>query len=73
MHWVTFLASIAVLGAVIYRAQQKKASKAKVLEFPGPTQLPFIGRIHDLPIQYMVSRLSLSSDMLRYQAGHVYS
>jgi hypothetical protein len=57
MHWVTLLLSIAVLGAVAYRAQQKTSSKARIYEFPGPYQVPYIGRIHDLPIQYMVSIL----------------
>jgi hypothetical protein len=66
MHWLTLLLSVALLGAVAYRAQQKKTSKAKVIEFPGPYQLPFIGRIHDLPIQYMVSLIFKQSRVKSY-------
>ena len=58
MHPFTYVAmAIAFVGFAIYsfltsRRPAKDASTGDV-ELPGPALVPFIGRIHDLPRQYM--------------------
>ena len=39
------------LSFLIHSGSFSRKSKAK--ELPGPTLFPFVGRIHDLPIEYM--------------------
>lgn len=58
MQQVTLAAAvIALLGfalLTIYHAiQNQKSWKNKATEPPGPALVPFIGRVHDLPIEYM--------------------
>jgi hypothetical protein len=55
MHLATFVVSVIVTIALTYLslAQPKKANKVVSKQFPGPYQLPYIGRLHDLPIQDM--------------------
>jgi hypothetical protein len=55
MHLITLLAAaIVVLAFFILSLFNKRTpSKQRDDELPGPTLLPYIGRIHDLPIQYM--------------------
>jgi hypothetical protein len=47
--------SVLVFGILTVRLSRKKEKNGKVQrkDFPGPLLLPWIGRIHDLPIQYM--------------------
>lgn len=55
MHPLTLVAAAVVLLAffAISVINKRSASKARDDELPGPTLIPFIGRVHDLPIQYM--------------------
>ena len=59
MHPLTYVAGAVFLtGFVVlslYERQQlkKKKSLEDGVPMPGPRLVPFIGRIHDLPIQYM--------------------
>ena len=58
MQYFTFVAAAALLAGwvAISLLKQYKSAKDNSLQsprFPGPRLLPFIGRIHDLPIQYM--------------------
>jgi hypothetical protein len=57
MHSVTVYAlGVAVLGFVVYAlldAASKYNSKHNPQGLPGPFVLPWIGRIHDLPIEFM--------------------
>lgn len=57
MHLFTYIAAaILFTGWVVYsvlvRLSRKKPN-GDSLPIPGPRLVPFIGRIHDLPIQYM--------------------
>ncbi|CAG8981486.1 hypothetical protein HYALB_00003057 [Hymenoscyphus albidus] len=45
-----FLVAFAVIS---YLSQRSKIGKSSFRQFPGPYQLPYIGRIHDLPVKYM--------------------
>lgn len=55
MHPLTsFVLVFSIIGFVatwLFKVRQR--SKYEAPGFPGPYQLPWIGRIHDLPIQYM--------------------
>lgn len=55
MHPLTLLAAAVVLLAffIISVLNKRSTNKARDDELPGPTLIPFIGRVHDLPIQYM--------------------
>ena len=54
MHALTIAAAaFMVLGFVVLSLINRQRSKQNDHELPGPTLLPFIGRIHDLPIEYM--------------------
>ena len=68
MHPATY-----AVGAVLFVAwatftafnlrQQAKRKAAQCLRLPGPKLVPFIGRIHDLPIQYMWLKFKEWSDI----------
>lgn len=65
MHSVTLAATAFVLVVFVvysilgFMGQPKHSST----ELPGPTLLPWIGRIHDLPIQYMWLKFKEWADM----------
>ena len=44
---------LAVIGFIAFKAYQSYKSQNSPLLPPGPVKLPFIGRIHDLPIEFM--------------------
>ena len=51
------VAAVALVGfailSLLNALQSRQAWKNKATEPPGPALIPWIGRIHDLPIQYM--------------------
>jgi Cytochrome P450 len=58
MHWATYVAAAAfVVGWILYslyqfdRTDKKNRAEGKVL--PGPKNYPLVGRVHDLPVEYM--------------------
>lgn len=58
MHVITYVAAAAFFaGFMLFSAYEArrlaKSKRVKGLSFPGPRQFPFIGRVHDLPVQYM--------------------
>lgn len=57
MHPFTYLAAaIALVAFAVYSLISSRRSKKSLkgdIEIPGPKLVPFIGRIHDLPIEYM--------------------
>lgn len=58
MHFITYIAAATLLvgWALFSFFEARRVSKRKQREgssLPGPGQLPFIGRVHDLPVQYM--------------------
>lgn len=57
MHPFTYLAAaIALVAFALYSFLNARRSKKPLkgdIEIPGPKLVPFIGRIHDLPIEYM--------------------
>jgi len=58
MQFCTYVAAVALLASWLPFTifQRLKDAKKKAMEhprFPGPRLIPFIGRIHDLPIHYM--------------------
>lgn len=58
MHFVTYIvaATFLVGWAAFSFYEARRVAKRKQTEetlFPGPRQIPFVGRVHDLPIQYM--------------------
>jgi Cytochrome P450 len=68
MHYITYLAAAVFFAGVgafslyeAYRVINKKGTEGPAL--PGPKLLPFIGRIHDLPIQYMWLKFKEWSDI----------
>lgn len=66
MHIVTYIAAAILLtGWVAYSVfEARRVSKVNKEEgrLPGPRLIPFIGRIHDLPIQYMWLKFKEWSD-----------
>jgi hypothetical protein len=66
MHPFTlYVAGVVVMGLVLYSIQKaikKRNEKYSPRGFPGPALVPWIGRIHDLPIQYMWLKLKEWSD-----------
>jgi hypothetical protein len=48
---LAFLAVLAVARVLIHLAKQWAHDK-KYIPIPGPRQIPFVGRVHDLPLQY---------------------
>lgn len=47
-------AFLAVLGIqVLLHISRRWIFKSKYTPIPGPVQLPYVGRIHDLPLEYM--------------------
>ena len=58
---------MAVIGVVVHFVSlYRQMNKADAP--PGPTQLPYLGRIHDLPIQFMWIKLKEWGD--RYGVAH---
>lgn len=57
MHPFTYLVVAVGLGtfilSIINARRQRKEDKVERAEFPGPALIPWVGRVHDLPIQYM--------------------
>lgn len=56
MHPFTIVAALAALvgfGLYSFIFNSQKSKKTADSELPGPALVPFIGRIHDLPIEYM--------------------
>lgn len=58
MHWITyFAAATSLTGWIVYSVyESRRVAKTKSLggrSLPGPKNFPFIGRVHDLPVQYM--------------------
>jgi hypothetical protein len=58
MHTLTAFASVFlslafIVLSVIQSIRRTSHLKKEGQEFPGPFQLPWIGRIHDLPIEFM--------------------
>jgi hypothetical protein len=55
MHPITLLAAIFMLLAFVLLSLYNRRTPKLIRddELPGPTLLPLIGRVHDLPIQYM--------------------
>ena len=66
MHPVTYVSLVVGFIAFtfysVYISRRKNAPKGDV-QMPGPTQLPVIGRIHDLPIDYMWLKFKEWADM----------
>ncbi|KAK1828026.1 cytochrome P450 [Podospora conica] len=66
--WIVWLAGlVAGLGAVLHLVGLFRRLNGPDVP-PGPTQLPYLGRIHDLPIQYMWIKLKEWGD--RYGGAH---
>src|ERR1700761_1493073 len=55
MHPITLIAAAIVLLAFVILSllNRRIPSKHRDGELPGPVLLPWIGRVHDLPIQFM--------------------
>lgn len=58
MHWITYVAAATFFaGWILYSAYEAhrlaKSNRAEGRLLPGPKNYPFIGRVHDLPVQYM--------------------
>ena len=66
MHIVTYVAAAIFLSAwavyTIYEARRGAKNSKDEMRLPGPRLVPFIGRIHDLPIQYMWLKFKEWSD-----------
>lgn len=67
MHPITYLvAAIGFLGFVflsLFNARHRKhVDKNEPPQFPGPALIPWVGRVHDLPIQYMWLKFKEWSD-----------
>lgn len=58
------LAALGFIALTLYNAiQNNKSWKNKATEPPGPALVPFIGRVHDLPIEYMWTKFKEWGDM----------
>ncbi len=58
MHFITYIAAaVFIAGWVVFSVckacRTAKIKRTEGASLPGPRQLPFIGRVHDLPVQYM--------------------
>jgi hypothetical protein len=55
MHLITSILTVIFSFTLGYISltQSKKSKNGSASEFPGPALVPYIGRIHDLPINYM--------------------
>jgi len=66
MHPFTlYVAGIAILGCALYAfsgAISKRNAKYNPRGMPGPTLIPWIGRIHDLPLDFMWLKFKEWSD-----------
>jgi len=65
MHTVTLaLVALVIIGFPIltYLNARKQNKHPEITKLPGPKQYPYIGRIHDLPIQYMWNKFKEWSD-----------
>ena len=68
MHWITYVAAATFFaGWVVYSAykarQDVKIKRMQGSLLPGPTNFPLIGRVHDLPVQYMWLKLKEWADV----------
>lgn len=68
MHLVTYVAAaIFLAGWVIFSVYEAsrtvKRKQRDGTRLPGPTLMPFIGRVHDLPVQYMWLKLKEWADI----------
>lgn len=68
MHPVTYIiAAVAVAGfallSLLNRRSGKNASEPQ--EFPGPALVPWVGRVHDLPVQFMWTKFEEWASTLR--------
>lgn len=68
MHSVIYIAAAAFLVAWFLFSTLKarhilKQKRVEGASLPGPQQLPFIGRVHDLPVQYMWLKLKKWADI----------
>ena len=67
MNFLTYIvAAVLITGWLLLHLQShRRAAKDRRLQYPslpGPKLVPFIGRIHDLPIQYMWLKFKEWSD-----------
>lgn len=58
MQSITYIVAVALLATWVALTVTKhwrdaKRNRLQYPRFPGPRLIPYIGRIHDLPIQYM--------------------
>jgi len=55
MHPVTYIiAAVAVAGFALVSLLGRRNNKStEPQEFPGPALIPWVGRVHDLPVQFM--------------------
>lgn len=74
MHLITYIAgAILLTGFVAYSAygalQVAKKKRADGSSFPGPRLFPLVGRVHDLPVNYMWLKFKEWADIY----GPIYS
>ncbi|KAF2746386.1 cytochrome P450 [Sporormia fimetaria CBS 119925] len=63
MHPLTVYAlGLVAIFFVVHRAYRKERGRPRPTGFVGPRQYPWVGRIHDLPIQYMWLKLKEWAD-----------
>ena len=68
MHLITYVAAVIFLACWVayslYDARERQKRKGRTgPPLPGPRLVPFIGSIHDLPIQYMWLKFKEWSDV----------